>query len=81
MSGTIIPDLPFDDYLKVVRPIADKYDIRVIMMITPETSGERIRFIDGHTDGFIYGQFGSITRAPRAVSAMPSWLISTTSTA
>ena len=24
VSGTIIPDLPFDDYLKVVKPIADK---------------------------------------------------------
>lgn len=54
VSGTIIPDLPFDDYLKVVKPTADKYDIRVIMMITPETSEERIRFIDEHTDGFIY---------------------------
>ena len=54
VSGTIIPDLPFDDYLKVVKPIADRYDIRVIMMITPETSEGRIRFIDEHTDGFIY---------------------------
>ena len=54
VSGIIIPDLPFDDYMKVVKPIADRYDIRVIMMITPETSEERIRFIDDHTDGFIY---------------------------
>ena len=54
VSGTIIPDLPFDDYQQVVKPIADKYDIRVIMMITPETSDERIRFIDDNTDGFIY---------------------------
>lgn len=54
VSGTIIPDLPFDDYMNVVKPLADKYDIRVIMMITPETSEERIRFIDQHTDGFIY---------------------------
>ena len=54
VSGTIIPDLPFDDYLHTVKPIADKYDVRVIMMITPETSEERIRFIDDHTDGFIY---------------------------
>lgn len=54
VSGTIIPDLPFDDYLNVVKPIADKYDVRVIMMITPETNEERIRFIDEHTDGFIY---------------------------
>lgn len=54
VSGCIIPDLPFDDYLSTVKPLADKYDIRVIMMITPETSEERIRFIDEHTDGFIY---------------------------
>ena len=54
VSGTIIPDLPFKDYLEDVKPLADKYDIRVIMMITPETSEERIRFIDDHTDGFIY---------------------------
>lgn len=54
VSGCIIPDLPFKDYLEVVKPIADKYDIRVIMMITPETSEERIRLIDDNTDGFIY---------------------------
>ena len=54
VSGMIIPDLPFDDYLNIVKPVADKYDLRVIMLITPETSEERIRFIDQHTDGFIY---------------------------
>ena len=54
VSGMIIPDLPFDDYQKVVKPIADQYDLRVIMLITPETSEERIRFIDDNTDGFIY---------------------------
>ena len=54
VDGVIIPDLPFRDYTQQVRPIADKYDIRVIMLITPETSDERIRFIDQNTDGFIY---------------------------
>lgn len=54
VSGVIIPDLPFKDYLDEIKPMADKYDIRVIMLITPETSEERIRFIDEHTDGFIY---------------------------
>ena len=54
VSGIIIPDLPFDDYLRYVKPVADSYDLRVIMLITPETSDERIRFIDEHTDGFIY---------------------------
>ena len=54
VSGMIIPDLPFDDYLNMVKPVADRYDLRVIMLITPETSEERIHFIDEHTDGFIY---------------------------
>ncbi|MDR1723441.1 MAG: tryptophan synthase subunit alpha [Tannerella sp.] len=54
IDGCIIPDLPFDDYLNDVKPIADRYGVKVIMLITPETSDERIRFIDRHTDGFIY---------------------------
>ena len=54
VSGAIIPDLPFKDYQDIVKPVADKYDLRIIMLITPETSEERIRFIDEHTDGFIY---------------------------
>lgn len=54
VSGAIIPDLPFADYQNIVKPIADKYDLRIIMLITPETSEERIRFIDDNTDGFIY---------------------------
>ena len=54
VSGMIIPDLPFKDYLDTVKPVADRYDLRVIMLITPETSDERIRFIDDNTDGFIY---------------------------
>ena len=54
VDGVILPDLPFKDYMEEFKPIADKYDIRVIMLITPETSDERIRFIDDNTDGFIY---------------------------
>ncbi|MBP3712710.1 MAG: tryptophan synthase subunit alpha [Bacteroidaceae bacterium] len=54
IDGVIIPDLPFKDYMDEVKPVADRYDIRVIMLITPETSDERIRFIDQNTDGFIY---------------------------
>ena len=53
-DGVIIPDLPFQDYLDTFKPVADAQDVRTIMLITPETSEERIRFIDEHTDGFIY---------------------------
>ncbi|MDR1381716.1 MAG: tryptophan synthase subunit alpha [Tannerella sp.] len=54
IDGCIIPDLPFDDYLNDFKPLAEKYNLKVIMLITPETSEERIRLIDRHTDSFIY---------------------------
>ena len=54
VSGVIVPDLPFADYNNIVKLLAYKYDLRFIMLITPETSEERIRLIDKSTDGFIY---------------------------
>lgn len=54
IDGVIIPDLPFHDYQERYRIIAERYGIKVIMLITPETSEERVREIDAHTDGFIY---------------------------
>lgn len=54
IDGMIIPDLPFNDYIKEYKPIADKYNLKIIMLITPDTSEKRIRTIDDNTDGFIY---------------------------
>jgi tryptophan synthase alpha chain len=54
VSGMIIPDLPFDEYTREYKPVADRHDLKVIMLITPETSDERVRLIDERTDGFIY---------------------------
>ena len=54
VNGMIIPDLPFKDYMERYKEIADRYDLRVIMLITPETSEDRVRLIDRHTSGFIY---------------------------
>ena len=54
VSGVIIPDLPFRDYMEEVRPLAKQYGIHIIMLITPETEEARVRFIDDNTDGFIY---------------------------
>jgi tryptophan synthase alpha chain len=54
IDAMIIPDLPFDDYLQHIKPLSEKYDIPVIMLITPETSDERIKLIDQHCRGFIY---------------------------
>ncbi|MXO35063.1 tryptophan synthase subunit alpha [Apibacter sp. B3889] len=54
VDGAIIPDLLFNDYSTKYKSIFETYDIKVIMLITPETSEERIRLIDENTDGFIY---------------------------
>jgi tryptophan synthase alpha chain len=54
VDGMIIPDLPMSDYLEEYKSIADRYDLKFIFLITPETSEERIRIIDENTDGFIY---------------------------
>ncbi|MDE7413792.1 MAG: tryptophan synthase subunit alpha [Muribaculaceae bacterium] len=54
IDGVIIPDLPFDIYMKEYKELSDRYNIPVIMLITPATSDHRIRLIDRHCDGFIY---------------------------
>lgn len=54
IDGMIIPDLPMSDYLNEYKAIAEQYGLEFIFLITPETSEERIRLIDSHTNGFIY---------------------------
>ncbi len=54
VDGVIIPDLPYAEYMAEYKEIADRFDLKFIMLITPETSEERIRLIDAHTSGFIY---------------------------
>ncbi len=54
VDGMIIPDLPMADYLNEYKVIAEQYGLEFIFLITPETSEERIRLIDSHTNGFIY---------------------------
>lgn len=54
IDGVIIPDLPFEDYINDYKSIAESHAVHMNMLITPETSKERIRLIDKHTGGFIY---------------------------
>ncbi|MFZ4581928.1 MAG: tryptophan synthase subunit alpha [Paludibacter sp.] len=53
-DGMIIPDLPMSDFLAEYKEIAERYGLEFIFLITPETSDNRIRLIDSHTNGFIY---------------------------
>ncbi|MDE5668190.1 MAG: tryptophan synthase subunit alpha [Duncaniella sp.] len=54
IDAIIIPDLPFAEYMREYKPLCEKYGIDLIMLITPETSPQRIHLIDEHCSGFIY---------------------------
>ncbi len=54
IDALIIPDMPFAEYMADYKHLCEQYDIPVIMLITPETSDERIRLIDENCSGFIY---------------------------
>lgn len=54
IDGLIIPDLPVEEYNEKYRDVFEKNGLSNIFLITPQTSQERIRFIDSVTQGFIY---------------------------
>ncbi|WP_264530978.1 tryptophan synthase subunit alpha [Flavobacterium sp. N502540] len=54
IDGLIIPDLPVDVYAAEYKVIFEKYGLINVFLITPQTSEERIRFIDSVSNGFIY---------------------------
>lgn len=65
IDAMIIPDLPFAEYLRDYKDMCRQYDIPMIMLITPETSDERIHLIDEHCDGFIYMVSAAATTGTR----------------
>jgi tryptophan synthase alpha chain len=54
IDGLIIPDLPVDVYNDDYKAIFEKYGLINVFLITPQTSVERIHFIDAISNGFIY---------------------------
>jgi len=54
IDGLIIPDLPLPEYEKHYKEIIGKYNLRIIFLITPDTSSQRIKQIDELSNGFIY---------------------------
>ncbi len=61
VSGLIIPDLPIDVYLKKYQSTFVENELSNIFLITPETSEERIQFIDRHSSSFIFAVSSSST--------------------
>ena len=54
IDGLIIPDLPVEIFEKDYKHIFDENNLLNMFLITPQTSNERIRFIDKVSKGFIY---------------------------
>ncbi|MEL7159958.1 MAG: tryptophan synthase subunit alpha [Bacteroidota bacterium] len=70
VDGLILPDLPVFEYEQDFRAIAEKHDLQVTFLITPQTGDDRIAEIGKLSTGFIYvvssssitGKSGEITQ-------------------
>ncbi|MFW6257653.1 MAG: tryptophan synthase subunit alpha, partial [Prolixibacteraceae bacterium] len=54
IDGTILPDLPLEEYENHYKECFEKNEVHNIMLITPQTSEKRIHQIDQASGGFIY---------------------------
>ena len=54
IDGTILPDLPLDEFEAEYKTIFEQNNLHNILLITPQTSEARIRQIDAASEGFIY---------------------------
>lgn len=61
VSGLIIPDLPPIEFEKNYREILRKYHLNFTFLVTPETSDERILYLDSLSSGFLYAVSSSST--------------------
>jgi tryptophan synthase alpha chain len=54
IDGLILPDLPLNEYKDNYRETFTRYNLHNILLITPQTSKERLNEIDDASHGFIY---------------------------
>jgi len=75
VSGIILPDLPLDIYLKNYKSTFESYGLSFILLITPETTEDRIRHIDQHSSTFIYAVSSSgATGTKKGIQGAASYL-------
>ena len=53
VKGLIIPDLPVHEY-HIIKSNCTDYKVDIISLITPNTSEDRIRYIEENSGGFLY---------------------------
>lgn len=61
ISGLILPDLPPVEFEKKYGAILQKYNLNFTFLVTPETSDERIKYLDSLSSGFVYAVSSSST--------------------
>lgn len=61
IDGVILPDLPPAEFEAMYKPLFDAHGISVILLVTPQTSDERIRKLDRLSSGFVYAVSASAT--------------------
>lgn len=61
VSGLILPDLPPIEFEKNYQQILKKHNLNFTFLITPETSDERIQYLDSLSSGFLYAVSSSST--------------------
>lgn len=61
IDGLILPDLPLDEFEAFYKPVFEKHNLHNILLITPQTSEQRIKQIDEASGGFIYMVSSSAT--------------------
>ena len=59
--GLILPDLPPFEFEKKYQQILQNYGLNFIFLVTPETSEERIKYLDSLSSGFLYAVSSSST--------------------
>jgi tryptophan synthase alpha chain len=54
VDGIIIPDMPLHYYISNFKELCEQHQISNVLLVTPETSDERIEQLDRYSSGFIY---------------------------
>lgn len=75
IDGLIIPDIPMFEYEAEYAATIKKHGLDFIFLVTPETSEERIKKLDGLSSGFLYAvSSSSITGSDKDFSAVETYL-------
>lgn len=75
IDGLILPDLPMYEFETEYGALIKKYGLDFIFLVTPETSEERVKKLDGLSSGFLYAvSSSSTTGKEKNMNSVPRYL-------